>query len=120
MLRESRMKHNIPQQFEGTLQMLGQKGGIDYRLFFICISVQVAPHILHPVEDMPGFPFLRPLENKMLYEMSHPLLILRFITCSGIDGKTTIRHFRQSRFVDDTQAIRQCIFVILHCFLLPY
>ena len=69
-----------------------QKGGIDYRLFFICISVQVAPHVLHPVEDMPGFPLLRSLKNQVFYKMVHSLLILRLIARSGIDGKATISH----------------------------
>ena len=120
MLRESRMEYNISEQFEGTFQMPGQEGGIDNRLLFIRIGIQIAAHIFHAVKDMPRFSLLRPFKNKMFHEMSHSLLILSLIARSGIDGKTTISYFRESRFMNYAQAIRQCIFVVMHCFLLPY
>ena len=106
VLGKSGMKHNIPQQFERPFQMFGQESGIDYRFFFIGVGIQVAAYILHPVKDVPGFPLLRPLKDEMLHKMSHPLFVLRLIACSGIDGKTTISYFRESRFMDNTKAIR--------------
>ena len=87
------MKYNIPQQFKRPFQMFFQESGIDHRFFLISVSIQVAPHILHPVEDMPGFPLLRSLKNQVFYKMGHSLLILRLIARSGIDRKTTISYF---------------------------
>ena len=49
--------------------MFGQESGIDYCLFLIGVSIQITAYILHPVEDMPGFPFLRPFKNEMLHEV---------------------------------------------------
>ena len=72
MLRESRMEYNISEQFEGTFQMPGQEGGIDNRLLFIRIGIQIAAHIFHAVKDMPRFSLLRPFKNKMFHEMSIP------------------------------------------------
>ena len=87
------MKYNIPQQLKRTFQMFFQESGIDDSFFLICVGIQVTTYILHPVEDMPGFPLLRSLKNQMFYKMGHSLLILRFITSSGINRKTTISYF---------------------------
>ena len=106
------MEHDIRQQLESASEVFGKERGINYGFFLIGISVQIAAHILHAVQNMPRFTLLGAFKNKMLHKMRHALLVFEFIARSGIYRKTTISHLRQRRFVDDAQAVRQCMQMI--------
>ena len=92
--------------------MFGKKCGINYGFFLIGVSVQIAAHILHAVQNMPRPALPGAFKNKMLHKMRHPLLVFEFIACSGIHRKTTISHLRQGGFMDDAQAVRQCVLIM--------
>ena len=83
------MEYNIRQQFESAPEVLSKECRINNRLFLIGVSVQIATHILHAVQNMPRLAFLGTLKNKMFHKMRHALFILQFITGSGINCKAT-------------------------------
>jgi miniconductance mechanosensitive channel len=63
-------------------------------------------------QNMPRPALPGAFKNKMLHKMRHPLLVFEFIACSGIHRKTTISHLRQGGFMDDAQAVRQCVLIM--------
>lgn len=78
------MEYNIRQQFESTPEVLSKECRINHRLFLIGVSVQIATHILHAVQNMPRLAFFGTLKNKMFHKMRHTLFIFKFIARSGI------------------------------------
>jgi len=111
-LRKGGMKYNIRQQFKGPAEVLSKESRIDNRLFFIGVSIQVTTYILHTIENMPGFPLLCTFKNKMFHKVRHALFILKLITGSGINSKTTISYIGIGRLMDNTQTVGKCIFVM--------
>ena len=91
-LRKGGVEHNVGQQLEGTGKVFGEEGGVDDGFLLVGIGIEVAAHVLHAVQYVPGFAFLRSLEYQMLYEMGHSLLVFALVARAGIYGKTTISH----------------------------
>lgn len=87
--------------------MFFQKGAVDHGLFLVGISVQIASHILHPVQDMPGFAFVCSLENEVFHKMGHTLLVRQLVACAGINGITAVSYIRRAGGMNDAKSVRQ-------------
>jgi hypothetical protein len=85
--------------------MFHEERTIYHRLFLVGVSVEVASHMFHPVEDVPSVTFLCSFEKKVFHEMRHPLFVVGFIASTGIDGKATIGHGRCVRSMDKTDSV---------------
>ena len=84
-----------------------------HRLLLVGIGVQVAAHVLHAVQDVPGLPPGGSFENQVLHEVRHALLVLAFVARAGIDGKAAVRDRESLRLVHQPQAVGQRMLVEL-------
>lgn len=92
-LRKGGVEYNIHQKFEGTAEMLGQESRVNHRLFLVGVSVEVAAHILHAVQNVPCLALGGTFKYKVLHKMRHTLLVFKLVARTRIYGKTTISHF---------------------------
>ena len=113
---KSGVEDNIRQQFESASEVLGKEGGVNYRLLLIGIGVEVAAHILHPVQDVPRLALGSPLEDEVLHKVSHTLFVFQFVARTGVYGKATISHLGRRRFVDDAQPVSQRMQIALRIY----
>ena len=118
MLWECAAKHDIGEQFKGTHEVFLQECRIHHRLLLVSKGIEVAPHILHSVEDMPRPALPGTLEEHVLHEVGKALLVRPFITCAYIKGVATIDHRRRRLRMYDAQPIGQdgSIIGCLHSF----
>ena len=87
--------------------MLDGERAVDHRLFLVGIGIEVSAHVLHTVQDVPGLALAGAFEEKVLHKVCHARLVLAFVACAGIDGKTAIGHPRGQGLVDDAQPVGQ-------------
>ena len=105
MLRKGAVKHDVENQFHRTFQMLLHEGSIHHRFLLVRVSIQVATHSLHPVNDVPRPAPLRTLEHHVFAEMRHPLLANLLVTSASIDADATIRHIRRRWNLNQPQPV---------------
>ena len=93
-LRVGAVEDNVSKQFHRPWEMFHQESAVHHRFLLVGVSVQVAPYMFHTVQDVPGMPFLRSLEDEMFHKVCHPLFVFGFITGTGINGISAISHGR--------------------------
>ena len=113
-LRKRRMKYQIDQQVEGTLEMLAHEERIDKRLFLRCIGIQFATHRLHPVQDIVRTMALGTFKNHVFHEMRQSVFRRLLVAGPGIDGKSAIRHRRFGWQMHHPQSVGQGMCCIFH------
>ena len=105
MLRKGAVKHDVGNQFHRTFQMLPHEGSIHHRFLLVRVSIQVATHSLHPVNDVPRLPLLRSLKHHVFAEMRHPLFAHLLVTCANINADAAIRHIRRRWNLNQPQPV---------------
>ena len=101
------VEHDVRQQFGGTEEMLFQESAVHYGLFLVGISVQVAAHPFHPVQNVPGLPFAGSFEDEVFHKMGHALFVIPLVTGTGIYGIATIGHAGRTGSLNNPQAVRK-------------
>ena len=110
------VENNVCQQFHGTGKMFFQEGTVYNCFLLISIGIQIASYIFHAIQDMPCTAFAGSFKYKVFYKMSHPLFVGKFITRSGIDGKSAICYIGRAGSVDNTQSVWQNKSIVWHEF----
>ena len=120
VLGKGAVEDDVGEQLEGTRKVLLQECRVHHRLLLIGIGIEVATHILHAVQDVPGTALCRTLEEHMLHEMSETCLVGLLLARTCIDGVATVGYLGGRRCVYDAQTIGQrggVIGLMFHNFL---
>ena len=117
-LRENAVEDDVRQQFHGPGEMFFQECAVDDRLLLVCIGVEVAPDVLHAVQDVPGPAFVGAFEDEVFHKVCHTLLVRTFVACAGVDGKSAVGDRGRRGSMDDAQPARQSESVVGHDFCL--
>ena len=106
VLGEGAVEHDVREQFGSPFEVFAEKSGIDHHLLLVRVGIQVAAHMLHAVQYVPGSSVGSALEQHVFYKMRHSLPVERFVACAGFDGKSAVSHPGRRWRMDDAQAVR--------------
>ena len=109
MFRKSRAENDVGYQFHRLGVVASQGSGMHHGLFLGRIGVEFSTHVLQPTIHLPGFPPLRPLEQRVFYKMGHAVFAGQLVAAAGIYGQGTMYHRRFDLFEDASDAVGQGI-----------
>ena len=94
------------EKLDGAGIIGGEERGVEVRLLLGGAGIKVAAHTLHAVVDVPGVARRRALEEHMLHEMRHAIVLRPgFVARAAIHHKAAVHHRRLDRAMHDAEPI---------------
>ena len=111
---ELRREEHIGKEFEGAGGVLHGECGVDEGLLLCGVCIELAADGLETADDMPAAAAGCALEEHVLHEMSHALLIGQLIASAGIDRHAAIGNRHPLRHMEQAEAVGECVCAVFH------
>ena len=105
VLRVGAAEDDVGEQLQCSCKVLLEECRVDDRLLLIGEGIEVAPYILHAVEDVPCPSPCGALEEHVLHKVCQPILLGAFVACASIDGISAVDYRCGRGVVYDAQPI---------------